>query len=153
MQGFRPSWSKFFHGHLPLRHCNVMRFNLPLQNRSFEIPDDWWRFAEMERFTPSPGGYYPYALCPDEEVLIVPIEEVEPPRRNEGVGLLKKYKLVPVLFAFNSPECALPPIEVHKIANLGSHKFTVHNGFHRFYGSVAAGYTHLPVVIRVPFEP
>lgn len=130
-----------------------MRFNLPLQNRSFEIPDDWWRFAEMERFTPSPGGYYPYALCPDEEVLIVPIEEVEPPRRNEGVGLLKKYKLVPVLFAFNSPECALPPIEVHKIANLGSHKFTVHNGFHRFYGSVAAGYTHLPVVIRVPFEP
>ncbi|WOH57504.1 MULTISPECIES: hypothetical protein [Bradyrhizobium] len=37
-----------------------MRFNLPTGAGTFEIPDDWWRFAEMEHFQPSPGGYYPY---------------------------------------------------------------------------------------------
>jgi hypothetical protein len=116
-----------------------MLFNLRLQGGSFEIPDDWWHFAEMERFTVSPGSYYPYALRAGEEVLIVPIEEIEPPRRNHGVSLLKKYKLMPVLFAFNSPECAPPPIEVHRNSTLSSYRFNVHNGFFRFYGSVAAG--------------
>ncbi len=129
-----------------------MLFQLPTQNRSFEIPDDWWHFAEMERFAVSPGGYYPYANCADEDIVIVSLDEVEPPLRNLGITLLKKAKLMPVLFAFNSPECALPPIEVHTNAP-GPYKFTVHNGFHRFYGSVAAGYTHLPVVVRVPFTP
>jgi hypothetical protein len=130
-----------------------MLFNLPLEAGSFEILDDWWHFAEMERFTVSPGGYYPYAIPKDEEVIVAAIDEVEPPRRNFGVVLLKKYKLMPVLFAFNSPECALPPVEVHKAPLGSSYKFTVHNGFHRFYGSVAAGYTHLPMVIRIPFQP
>jgi hypothetical protein len=130
-----------------------MFFNLPLRTDSFELPDDWWHFSEMERFTIGPGGYYPYSRRTDEEVLIVSIAEVEPPRRSSGVTLFKKYKLVPVLFAFNSPECALPPIEVHESRTGGTYKFTVHNGFHRFYGSVAAGYTNLPVVVREPFVP
>ena len=130
-----------------------MLFNLPLDGNSFEIPDDWWCFAEMDRFTVSPGGYYPYALRADEEVLIVSIAEVEPPRRKHGVTLLKKYKLMPVLFAFNSPECALPSIEVHESPTVSPYRFMVHNGFHRFYGAVAAGYPYLPVVIREPFEP
>jgi hypothetical protein len=128
-----------------------MLFHLPLQEGSFEVPDDWWRFAEMERFGVSPGAFFPYANRADEDIVIVSIDEVEPPLRNPGVALLKKYKLLPVLFAFNSPECALPPIEVHAQATPGPYKFTVHNGFHRYYGSVAAGYTHLPVIVRVPF--
>jgi hypothetical protein len=87
-----------------------MIFQTPRRDYTVEIPDDWWRFAEMERFAISPGGAVP---C-DEEVLIVSVDEVEPPRRNTGVTLLKKYKLMPVLFAFNSPECALPSIEVYE---------------------------------------
>ncbi|MET4214486.1 hypothetical protein ABIB95_009345 [Bradyrhizobium sp. LA2.1] len=82
---------------------------------------------------------------------VVPLAHVEPPQRNPGVPMLKKLKLVPVLFAFLSPECALPPVEVYR-ATSGPYRFTLHNGFHRFYGSVAAGYTHLPVLIREPFD-
>jgi hypothetical protein len=129
-----------------------MQFNLPLGAGSFEIPDEWWAFAEMQRFSPSPGGYYPYKLRPANDVVIVSIDEVEPPRRNPGTALLKKFKLMPVLFAFQSPECALPAIEVHSLAD-GPCRYTVHNGFHRYYGSIAARYTHLPVIVCAPFVP
>jgi hypothetical protein len=128
-----------------------MIFQTPRRDYTFEIPGEWWRFAEMERFAISPGGYYPYAVQSDEEVLIVSVDEVEPPRRNSGVTLLKKYKLMPVLFAFNSPECALPSIEGYESRAVGPYRFSVHNGYHRFSGSVAAGYSHLPVIVRLPF--
>lgn len=128
-----------------------MLFDLPSGAGSFEIPDDWWRFAEMERFRRSPSGYYPYQLRPENDIEVVPIEEVEPPKRNPGVPMLKKFKLVPVLFAFQSPECALPAVQVHR-ARSGAYRFTVHNGFHRFYGSVAVGYTHLPVLVCEPLD-
>ena len=128
-----------------------MRFNLPADAGSFEIPDDWWRFAEMERFQPSPGGYYPYRARPENDVDVVPIADIEPPRRSPGTPMLKKFKMMPVLFAFQSPECALPAVEVY-VATSAPYRFTVHNGFHRFYGSVAAGYTHLPVLVCEPLN-
>lgn len=37
-----------------------MRFKLPANTDTFEIRDNWWRFAEMEGFQPGPGGHYPY---------------------------------------------------------------------------------------------
>ncbi|SPP98042.1 protein of unknown function [Bradyrhizobium vignae] len=103
---------------------------------------------KWRRFQPSPGGHYPYQLGSEDDVQIVPIGDVE---RDPGIPILKKYKLLPVLFAFQSPECALPPIEVYRDSS-GAYRFTVHNGFHRFYGSVAAGYVHLPVLVREPFD-
>lgn len=128
-----------------------MRFGLPANTDAFEIPDDWWQFAEMERFQPGPGGYYPYQVRAGNDVDVVPLADVAPPQRNPGVPMLKKSKLVPILLAFQSPECALPPVEVYRVTS-GPYRFTVHNGFHRFYGSVAVGYTHLPVLVREPFD-
>ncbi len=93
-----------------------MRFNLPADAGSFEIPDDWWRFAEMERFQPSPGGYYPYRARPENDVDVVPIADIEPPRRSPGTPMLKKFKMMPVLFAFQSPECALSGRRIYALA-------------------------------------
>jgi hypothetical protein len=59
--------------------------------------------------------------------------DMEPPR-NPGVPMLKKFKMMLFLSAFQSSECALPPVEVFH-ANAGPYRFTVHHGFHRFYGS------------------
>jgi hypothetical protein len=67
--------------------------------------------------------------------------------RNSGVPPFKKYKMVPILFALSSPECALPPVEVDALAP-AAHRFRLHNGYHRYYASVAVGYPSLPVVIR-----
>jgi hypothetical protein len=125
----------------------VPRFLIPLMAALFEIPDEWWSFAEMGGFAPSGGGYY--APPPTSDFEVVAVEAVEPPMRNGGVPPFKKYKLVPVLFAFRSPECALPPIEVFS-ASEGPYRFKVRNGYHRYYASIAAGFTKLPVAVCSP---
>jgi|SRR5665213_592379 len=121
-----------------------MRFETPSPGVAFDIPDEWWSFADMAGFNPPPAGFYtPCAPTFD----LAELADVEPPRRLRGEALFKKYKLVPVLFAFRSPECALPLVEVVEIAAPGRYRFTVHNGFHRFYASAAAGFTRLPVLV------
>ena len=116
-----------------------MEVSIPGQTNQFEIPDDWWVFAEMEGFRPSGGGYYPPPAGIDFDV--VPIAEVEPPARNQGVRAFDKFRLMPVLFAFRSPECALPA------APGGPYRFKVRNRYHRFYASIAAGFEFLPAVL------
>jgi hypothetical protein len=119
-----------------------MEVSIPGQTNQFEIPDDWWVFAEMEGFRPSGGGYYPPPAGIDFDV--VPIAEVEPPARNQGVRAFDKFRLMPVLFAFRSPECALPA------APGGPYRFKVRNGYHLFYASIAVGYSKIPVIQCAP---
>jgi hypothetical protein len=125
----------------------MARFPIPQLTTQFEIPDEWWAFAEMNTFTPGGGGYYPPPWTSDFEV--APITDIEPPMRDNSVPPFKKYKLVPVLFAFQSPECALPPVEVF-LASEGRYRFKVRNGYHRYYASIAAGFTKLPIVVCPP---
>jgi hypothetical protein len=127
-----------------------MKFKTP-GGVGFEIPDDWWHFAEMERFRPSEGGYYPYCEPRTGLVEVVLLSDVQPLERNVGTALFKKYKLVPVLFAFTSPECALPPVELNPLKISGPYRYKVHNGCHRYYASIAAGYTKLPATVFEPF--
>lgn len=61
--------------------------------------------------------------------------------------MVTKYKLVPVLMAFQSPECYLPPVELEALAG-EPYRFRVLNGFHRFYASVVVGYASLPGFLR-----
>lgn len=125
-----------------------MRFHTPDTTRAFDIPDEWWAFAEMDAFSPSPGSFYPYSSSGEGDTQVVPLLGIEPPSRNEGVSPFRKYKLVPVLLAFSSPECALPPVEVSCLHNSGTYQYRVVNGYHRYYASVAVGYTSIPVVVR-----
>jgi hypothetical protein len=116
-----------------------------------EIPRDWWIFCEMDDFKPL-SPYYPYAIPRDQTVEVVPLVELEPPQRSAGAPAFRKYKLVPILLAFRSPECRLPPVQV-EAANSGPYRFKLVNGFHRFYASVAVGYSHLPVCERQSSPP
>jgi hypothetical protein len=126
-----------------------MRFENSVAGVPFEIPDDWWSFAEMDSFSPRGGGFYPYRQSEvTGDIHVVPLADIEPPMRNSGVPPFKKYKMLPVLLAFLSPECALPPVEVQRSAPSERYRFKVHNGYHRYYASAAVGYTRLPIVIR-----
>jgi hypothetical protein len=126
-----------------------VHFETPGGEVAFEIPDEWWHFAEMDTFSSKGGRFYPYRpLTGDQEIEAVPLTDIEPPTRNSGVPPFKKYKMVPVLFALYSPECALPPVEVNALVAPAAYRFNVHNGYHRYYASVAVGYPLLPVVIR-----
>jgi hypothetical protein len=112
----------------------------------FEIPDEWWACAEMEGF--SRGGNQSYSCCPiSDNVEIVPLAEVGPPTRSSGVPPFKKYKLVPVLFGFQSPEAPLPAITVLRKAPPDKYRYKIYNGYHRYYASAAVGYPSLPVII------
>ena len=122
-----------------------MIFTTP-SGTSFEIVDDWWQFAEMEGFSPNGGNYYPYATG-EKSVQIVPLPLVEPPQRAQAIAPFKKYKLVPVLLAFQSPECALPPIAVVELHS-GPYRYRVINGYHRYYASAAVGYANVPVIVQ-----
>lgn len=75
-----------------------MIFHTPNKDRQFEIPDDWWLFAEMNTFSPHECGFYLFWPDLDKQVEVVPIVEVEPVVRAPGVPLFKKYSLLPILF-------------------------------------------------------
>jgi len=123
-----------------------MIFQTLLGDVEFELEDEWWSFCEMESFNPE-SPYYPYNSS-NPSVEIVQIESVKPPTRNPGVHWFYKNRMVAVLMAFTSPECALPAVPVKRIRPGGDYSFELTDGFHRYYASVAVGYTHLPVTIR-----
>ena len=129
-----------------------MKFTTPNAGKEFDIPDEWWEFSEMTFFQPNSGGFY-YCDHFKNNIQVVSLTEIEPPVRNEGIPLLKKEKLVPILFAFRLQENPLPPVEVHRLTTPSLYKFRIHNGYHRFYASVAVGYTMLPIVVVEPYEP
>jgi hypothetical protein len=115
--------------------------------RQFEIPDDWWAFAEMHAFASEGRRCYP--VDPEQpggsRVELVPTASVEPPSRNPGIAPFKKAKLMPLLFALRAGNC-LPPIKVCRPGVDGRFRYRVCDGFHRYYASVAVGYAQLPVV-------
>jgi len=123
-----------------------MKFKTP-RGFEFEIPDDWWACADMKEFVR--GDCMQYPCNATGRVEIVSIADIEPPTRSQGIPFFKKYKLVPILLAFHSPECALPPVTVQKPNALAETRFRykVHNGFHRYYASIAVGFTSLPVIV------
>lgn len=123
-----------------------MKFSVSQSDIVFEIPDDWWSFTEASAVRP--GVYYRYQQAIPDLVIPAPLIEVEPPRRDLGAIWFRKYKMCPVLFAFASPECALPPVWVNRLPPGGQYKFRVANGFHRFYASVAVGYADLPTLVH-----
>jgi hypothetical protein len=122
-----------------------MQFKTPA-GIAFDIPDEWWACADMDKF--SRGGSQFYPCWPgSQDVQIVPLAEVEPPTRDAGIPPFKKYKLIPVLFGFQSPESSLPPVPVLLKESPHPYRYKVYNGYHRYYASVAAGYQSLPVVL------
>jgi hypothetical protein len=43
---------------------------------------------------------------------------------------------------------ALPPVEVEELS-LGDYHYRLHHGAHRFFASVAVGFTHIPARLRL----
>lgn len=122
------------------------KFIVPGSNIEFEITDDWWQFCDIEN-SPPPTAFYLYSQR-DVGVQTVPITEVRPPERSAGVVGFHKNRLAPILLAFTSDRCAVPAIPVRELADSDPYRYEVLDGYHRYYASIAAGYTRLPVLIR-----
>ena len=65
-----------------------------------------------------------------------------------GTGGFRKYKIMPVLFGLQSPEATLPAIRLTRSVENDEYAFQLQNGFHRFYASIAVGYSRVPAVIE-----
>lgn len=126
-----------------------MKFKTP-SGVEFEIPDDWWNFAEMNDFSACRTTYThasQESCQPEIETCEVSLGEIEPPMRAEGITQFHKSRMVPILLVFRFPGCALPPVQVRLKTPSDQYRFKVYDGLHRYYASVAAGFTHLPVTV------
>ena len=127
-----------------------MHFRLSHQPVEFEIPDEWFVAAGMTGFSPTAHAYVA-SSCDQYPTLVVPLQEVAAPTRNQGVTWFHKDRMVPILHGFRNGD-VLPPIEVDEPPNKSGLRFRVRVGFHRFYASVAVGFLHLPVSVRPYFD-
>jgi hypothetical protein len=127
-----------------------MHFRVPCHLVEFEIPDGWWLRSGMADFSLS-GKCFCYSEEPRRPAtIIVPFSEVQPPIRDPHVQLLFEERTVSILSAFCSAE-RLPPLWVVLLPSSPC-KYRVHNGYHRYYCSAAAGFSHLPVFVETPLD-
>ena len=116
---------------------------------SYEIPEGWWKFCDLDKWKPTTEFYLAKELN-DKDVTLIPLAEIQPMTRDLGNGSpFRKYKLVPILLRFQSPtESWLPPIEVELITGAEPYKYKLTNGFHRFAASFLVGYRSIPARIK-----
>ncbi len=125
-----------------------MRFFYPLFPAEFEIPDDWWNEAGMSGFKPAGPSY----ASSDLAAQIIPLREIEPPFRfpehPKDFRGFDRTRLVRVLSGFVAG-AAIEPVALAELLLQSEFsplpfRYRVRDGVHRFYASVAAGYTCLP---------
>src|ERR1035441_1048375 len=116
---------------------------------SYEIPDGWWKFCDLDKWKPTAEFYLAKELN-DNDVTVIPLAEIQPITRDLANGSpFRKYKLVPILLRFQSPtEPWLPPIQPEPITGAEPYKYKLTNGFHRFAASFLVGYRSIPARIR-----
>ena len=122
-----------------------MKILTPCQKHEIDLPDECWKFCEMNTAYTHVGEFYPYPQCFASGTKVIDIKEIQPRVRAVGTNGLRKYKMVPVLMALRDPEGTLPALEVCALENDPTYKYKLKNGFHRYYASVAVGYSRIPV--------
>jgi len=127
-----------------------MKYRLPHEEVEFEIPDEWWNAAGASGFSPAMDAFVSQsdAAWP---TIHVPVIDVQAPRRGTGVVGLREDRTISILRAFRSG-IALPALQVHEEPPAGRRIFRVTDGYHRYYASVAAGFTRLPISVRPHFD-
>jgi len=116
----------------------------------FEIPDDWWFHAGMDRFRKDVSDAYVFApsqLHPGHPVTLVPLVKIEPVHRAVALdfGGFDRARMVRILQGFVAGD-AIEPVPLNMI-DKAAYRFAVYDGFHRFHAAVAAGYRLLPALI------
>ena len=98
---------------------------------SFDFP------VELQDFQASGSSY----VCNDLEAQKVRISNLASPVRNTGVVPFTINRLEAIVDGFRNGD-AIPPIQIHKHPE--TEHLVVKDGFHRYYASIAAGFSHIP---------
>ena len=132
-----------------------MWFDYPVR---FEIPDAVW-LASGAPVGGALGGQYRFTCYVDQDgnafedisVKLIRMEDVQPPRRDEGLQLLHAARLLPLLVAMVKGH-QVPAVLGQPTRPGSSHPIELCDGTHRFYACAALGMSHLPVAVRSRFE-
>ncbi len=118
-----------------------------------EIPDDWWTEAGMRGFVPVFTAYrVNHSLF--KNVREVPIKDVGPVvSRNSGVGIFNdseeegsaRERVLRILRGFRFDN-AIPPVEIVAGQAGYLYRYKLVHGAHRFYCSLAAGFSCVPSI-------
>jgi hypothetical protein len=126
-----------------------MRFAMPHYPCEFEIPDDWLAETGAIGFEPPTSAYHstPAAVLIALTLIEPPLRLVTVPRDWRGFD---RERLLSLLKGFVAGAAIEPvPLLELPVLELGSspYRYRVLDGVHRFYGSIAAGFTYLPAAI------
>ncbi len=69
---------------------------------------------------------------------------------SEELGTARQ-RVVQILRGF-STGAQIPPVEIDRLEHQAEPPYRLRNGAHRFYCSMAAGFTHVPAVVYEPSE-
>jgi hypothetical protein len=110
----------------------------------------------MHGFTPSGKSY----ATGEPPAVLVPIADIGPvpeARRLNGIfrddqdeGIQARDRVLKILRGFRHDEF-LPPVIIATAEPEFGHKFELKNGTHRLYCAIAAGFTHVPTLCRMPY--
>ena len=118
-----------------------------------EIDCAWWAEAGMENFAPLTRAYVADPTKADgRRIFEIPIEDVRAVSRNPGVGIFTdnvkdsaRERVVRILRWFVSGK-EIEPVKVVCEPPGSPYRYKLVDGAHRFYCSVAAGFSHVPAV-------
>lgn len=106
-----------------------------------EVPDEWLVEAGVKDFKPDNSSF----RCDDPHTLIA-ISDIQPHKRSPSVVLsangFDHDRMMRILTGIKRGE-SLPAIFVQE-ADPGAWKYALREGFHRFYASVAFGFSQIP---------
>ena len=126
---------------------------------SFEVSDEWWAEAGMPSFVPSSQSYL-VDVQKFPNCCYVRIDDVVPVKRqlshvifndDQDTGLTARQRVINILRGFVNSSM-LPPVEIVKLSAPSSHPYKLTHGAHRFYLSLAAGFTHVPAIEGFSFD-
>jgi hypothetical protein len=117
-----------------------MLFRHPAEQIDFEIPDEW---IHQTGWLGRPGSCSRYYSSNSTDAKIIDIREIAAPKRAAGIRWFDRQRTISILSAMKN-DAILPPINCY--ADAYSPKLSVQDGFHRYYLSIAFGFTAIPVV-------
>lgn len=120
-----------------------MKIWTPRKELEFVVNDRILEQVLGSGFTPCGESY-----CSESYELIVPLSDIEPILRSIGSGGFRDdQSVINILVGFRE-KSIIPPIEVSDRKTTQGYRFRLKDGFHRYYLSIAAGFSTVPVVIR-----
>ncbi|MBR0685129.1 hypothetical protein JQ594_04325 [Bradyrhizobium manausense] len=122
---------------------------MPHYPAEFEIPDEWLAEATFVGFKPRDRAYRSTSGA-----TLVPLTRIEPVVRFLGYPKdfrgFDRARLVRILSGFVNDD-EIEPVEAIELPGRefcdAPYRYRVCNGFHRFYGSIAAGFELLPLAL------